>query len=199
MRAIGAMKYLFVAGSLFGVSTAGAQASARPAAAGSQAQVKPAGTTLKTELIAQIEDAERKMIALAEAIPQDKYGWRPAAGVRSISEVFVHVISANYFVGGMTGVKRDTSVKLTRDMEATITDKARIVEMLKQSFAFARRVVTETPDSELDASVNMFGRPATKRAALVVLATHNHEHLGQQIAYARMNGIVPPWSAQGGD
>ena len=199
MRAIRPMTRLFVAGALFAVSAAGAQPPARPATPGGPAQLQPAGTTLKAELIAQIEDAERKMIALAEATPQDKYTWRPAAGVRSISEVFVHVIAANYFVGGMTGVKRDTSVRLSRDMEATLTDKARIVDMLKQSFAFARRVVTETPDGELDATVSMFGRPATKRAVLVLLATHNHEHLGQQIAYVRMNGIVPPWSAQGGD
>lgn len=192
MRANRPMQYLFVAAAMLVVPAAGAQAPARPA-------VAPAGTTLKTELIAQIQDAENKMIALAEATPQDKYMWRPADGVRSMSEVFVHVIGANYFVGGMSGVKRDTSVKLTRDMEKTLTDKARIIEGLKQSFAYARRVVTEVPDAELDMSVNMFGRPATKRAVLVVLATHNHEHLGQQIAYARMNGIVPPWSAQGGD
>src|SRR5687768_18010278 len=106
MRANRPMQYLFVAAALLVVPAAGAQAPARPA-------VAPAGTTLKTELIAQIQDAENKLIALAEATPQDKYTWRPAAGVRSMSEVFVHVIGANYFVGGMTGVKRDTLVKLT--------------------------------------------------------------------------------------
>lgn len=189
MLATRTMTSLFAAALL--ASPAAAQPPARPAQAS-------AGTTLRQELIAQIEDAERKMIALAEVTPQEKYTWRPAAGVRSNSEVFMHVAMANYFVGGMTGVKRDTTVRLSRDMEAGITDKAKVVEMLKSSFAYARRVAGEVPDAEMDASINMFGRPATKRAALVVLATHNHEHLGQAIAYARMNGIVPPWSAQGG-
>ena len=193
MQAHRPLKYLFVAGALV-VSAAGAQAPARPAAAPA-----PAGTTLKQELIAQIQDAENKMVALAEATPQEKYSWRPGTGVRSVSEVFMHVTGANYLLGGMAGVKRDTSVKLTRDMETSVTEKAKVIAMMKQSFAYARRVVNEVPDSEMDMSVNMFGRPATKRSVLMVLATHNHEHLGQSIAYARTNGIVPPWSAQGGD
>jgi uncharacterized damage-inducible protein DinB len=163
--------------------------------------VDPAAATgLRKELIGQLADAERKFVALAEATPADKYGWRPAAGVRSVSEVFMHMVGANYMIPGMAGVKRKPDVALARDMETKVTDKAQIVDLLKRSFAHAKQSVMEVPDEQMDASVNLFGSPSTNRGVLVLMATHAHEHLGQSIAYARMNGIVPPWSrGSGGD
>ncbi|HEU4629895.1 MAG TPA: DinB family protein [Gemmatimonadaceae bacterium] len=156
-------------------------------------------TGLRKELIAQLDDGEKKLVALAEAMPQEKYGWRPGEGVRSVSEVFVHVASANYLFPRLAGVQRAPDVTLPRDAEQTITDRVRIVELLHKSFAFARQAVMDVPDAQLDDSVDMFGTPTTKRGVLVTMATHLHEHLGQSIAYARTNGVVPPWSAGGGN
>lgn len=162
---------------------------------GAQGAAAPAG--IRGELDAQLADAERKLVALAEAMPQDKYGWRPAEGVRSVSEVFVHVAGANFMITGIAGVPRDTSVRITAETERTLTDKAAVVDLLRRSFAHVRQAVAQVPDAELDATVQLFGRPSTKRGVFLLLATHAHEHTGQAIAYARMNGVTPPWSAGG--
>ncbi|HET9010352.1 MAG TPA: DinB family protein [Gemmatimonadaceae bacterium] len=165
-----------------------------PSVARSQAPDPSSATGLRKELIAQMDDAGQKLIALAEAIPAEKYSWRPAAGVRSVSEVFMHMVGANYMFPGLAGVKRQPDVTLARDMETTVTDKTRIIGLLRSSFAFAKQGVMDVPDDGMDTAVNLFGSPSTKRGVLVTSATHAHEHLGQAIAYARMNGIVPPWS-----
>jgi uncharacterized damage-inducible protein DinB len=160
------------------------------------AQVAPSG--VRGELAAQIDDAAGKYVALAEGIPQEKFGWRPAAGVRSVSEVFMHIVGANFMIPGIAGAKPAEGVNLPKDAERTVTDKAQIVALLKQSFAHARQATTEMPEGELDTAVKLFGRPSTKRGVLLLIATHAHEHLGQQIAYARMIGVVPKWSQGNG-
>jgi uncharacterized damage-inducible protein DinB len=159
-----------------------------------------AATGLRKELIGQLADAEQKFVALADATPADKYTWRPAPGVRSVSEVYMHMVGSNYMIPGMAGVKRKPDVALSQDMETKVTDKAQVVDLLRKSFAYAKQAVMDVPDAQMDASVNLFGTPSTNRGVLVLMATHAHEHLGQSIAYARMNGIVPPWSrGTGGD
>ena len=155
-------------------------------------------TGLRKELIAQLADAESKLVQLAEAMPQDKYAWRPAPGVRSVSEVFMHMVGANYMIPPFAGVARAQGLTLTQDSERTVTDKAAIVDHLKKSFAYAKQAMMDVPDADMDGTIQLFGRPATKRGVLVLMATHAHEHLGQSIAYARVNGIVPPWSRAGG-
>jgi len=173
---------------------------AAPPAAIAQAANPSSATGLRKELIGQLADAEQKFVALADATPADKYSWRPAAGVRSTSEVFMHVVGANYMIPGIAGVKRKPDVVLSQDMETKITDKTRVVDLLKKSFAHAKQAVMDVPDDQMDTAVNLFGTPSTNRGVLVLMATHAHEHLGQSIAYARMNGIVPPWSrGSGGD
>lgn len=172
-----------------------ATAPAVRAQANAPANAPANATGLRKELIQSLDDAQSKFIALANAMPQEKYSWRPGPGVRSVSEVFVHIASSNLFFANMAGVKRDPGVQVTRDMEKTMTDKAQIVEFLRKSFDFAKQAVMDVPDAEMEKAVNMFGTPSTNRGVLVTMATHAHEHLGQSIAYARMNGVVPPWSA----
>jgi uncharacterized damage-inducible protein DinB len=174
------------------ISAAALLLAGSPAAA--QSGTIASATGLRKELIAQLADAEQKFIALAEATPADKYTWRPAAGVRSTSEVFMHMVGANYMLPGMAGVKRAPDVPLASDMETKVTDKAQVVDLLRKSFAHAKLAVMDVPDDQMDAAIDLFGSPSTKRGLLVLTATHAHEHLGQSIAYARMNGIVPPWS-----
>ncbi len=153
--------------------------------------------TAKAELQAAIDDAASKVVALAEAVPAEKFGWRPAPGVRSVSEVLIHVASGNMGIPSVAGVTRKPDRPLARDAEKTVTTKAAVVAALKDSYAFAKLAVADLPDAQLNDPVDLFGQKSTKRGVLVLLATHNHEHLGQMIAYARMNGIAPPWSRSG--
>jgi uncharacterized damage-inducible protein DinB len=156
---------------------------------------------LRADVIWQLTDAEKKLVALAEATPQEKYGWRPGPGVRSVSEVYMHIAGGNYFIPTFLGVKMPENI--SRDMELiggemkfgkTVTEKAKVVEALKQSFDHARKAVEATPDSDLDKKVKVFGQEPSERMMLIGLVSHGHEHLGQSIAYARTNGIAPPWS-----
>jgi uncharacterized damage-inducible protein DinB len=157
------------------------------------APAAPAVSGLRADVNWQLTDLEKKLVALAEATPQEKYGWRPAPGVRSVSEVYMHIAGGNYFLATFVGAKMPEG--LSRDMEKTVTEKAKVVEALKKSFDHARKAVEATPDSDLDKKVKFFGQEPSERMMLIVLVSHGHEHLGQSIAYARMNGITPPWSA----
>jgi len=136
---------------------------------------------------------EKELLGLAEATPAEKFAWRPAEGVRSVSEVYMHIAGTNYMLPGFAGVKVPEGI--SRDMEKTVTEKAAVIEALKKSFAHLRAAVTATSDADLDKPLRFFGMDSTVRGLYLVVANHEHEHLGQSIAYARMNGIVPPWTA----
>jgi uncharacterized damage-inducible protein DinB len=146
----------------------------------------------RAELLRQLDDAQQKLVALAEAIPQEKYSWRPGEGVRSVSEVYMHVAGANYLIPRAVGVNPPAG--LEKDLEK-ITDKAKVVDALKQSFAHVRLALLGTSDADLDKPAKLFGNNTTVRNVFLTLTTHAHEHLGQSIAYARMNDITPPWTA----
>lgn len=159
-------------------------------------------TGARAESMALLEDAATKVVSLAEAIPEDKYGWRPGEGVRSVSEVFMHIAAANYLLPTFIGVKADgfegrAAFQRMQEMEK-ITAKAKVIEHLKKSFEHARYAIRSTKDSDLNKNVKFFGNETTYRGMLNILATHCHEHLGQAIAYSRVNKIVPPWSVRAG-
>jgi uncharacterized damage-inducible protein DinB len=143
----------------------------------------------------QIDQAREKLIALAEATPAEKFGWRPAEGIRSVGEVYGHVSGANYFLPTFWGSKIPDGLD-PRGFEKQGGDKAKTIDTLKKSFDFLKQQIQTLTQADLDRKIKMFGHDATVRDAVMVLASHSHEHLGQSIAYARMNGIAPPWSAQ---
>ncbi|HXF94946.1 MAG TPA: DinB family protein [Gemmatimonadales bacterium] len=157
------------------------------------AQAAPAG--LRADLLAQLDDAATKLVRLAEAIPAEKYTWRPAEGVRSVSQVLVHVAGGNFLFPTMVGV--EPGARPPRDAEQTVTDKAQVVDWLKRSFEHARSAIRGVSDAALDQSVDMFGRQTSGRNVLLTMVSHAHEHLGQLIAYARTTGVTPPWSVAG--
>jgi len=135
---------------------------------------------------------ENKITSLAEAIPAGKYSWRPAEGVRSVSEVFVHIGSANYFFASLMGAKMPEG--LSQDAEKTMTDKSEIQKLLKDSFKFVKEFISDYETSKLETVVKTPFGEMTNRDLLLLITSHPHEHLGQAIAYARVNGVVPPWS-----
>jgi hypothetical protein len=109
----------------------------------------------------------------------------------------MHVAGGNYFLPSFAGVKLPAGVE--RNMEKTVTQKAKVIEEVKASFAHLKTSLAQTPDAQLDTKVKLFGEDTTWRGVYLVSLEHVSEHLGQQIAYARSNGVTPPWSAGGGD
>jgi uncharacterized damage-inducible protein DinB len=156
---------------------------------------------LRAELIRDVEQLERKFLGLADAMV-GKYDWRPSPGVRSVGEVLMHVAGANFMLPTMAGIAApqemggsdmQAMMGKMREMEK-VSDPAKVKEQLQHSFTHAKHAIARVPDDQLDQMTKMFGRDATKRAVLNLLVTHMHEHLGQSIAYARANGVTPPWS-----
>jgi uncharacterized damage-inducible protein DinB len=140
-------------------------------------------------------DARDKILDLARAMPEAKYAWRPGKGVRSVGEVYRHVAQANYLLPTLMGIKVPEGVTL-KDLDTTPLDKAQTIALVERSFTHALSVIAQTPDAALEDTVQIFGNPGTKMTVLMGMATHAHEHLGQSIAYARTNAVVPPWTAK---
>lgn len=157
--------------------------------------------SLTADLRADIEQVEKKMLDLARAIPEEKYGWRPGAGVRSVSEVLLHVTADNYLLPAALGTPADPATGIKGDdyntalaYEKRTMNKAAAIAELEKSFAHLKKALSDTPMAGLAQSVSLFGMNVTKQQAWILTTTHVHEHLGQLIAYARSNGIAPPWS-----
>jgi uncharacterized damage-inducible protein DinB len=150
---------------------------------------EPRLTGFRAEFFANLDEVQEKIIDLAESTPAEKYSWRPGSDVRSISEVYMHIAGANYFLATYLGVP---APKTDRDLEKTVTKKADVLVELQRSFDHLRAAAMQTKD--LEKKVKMFGNTTTHRGVLVTALSHLHEHLGQSIAYARMNGVTPPWS-----
>ena len=134
----------------------------------------------------------QQLIALAEATPADKFAWRPAPGVRSTSEVYMHIMMANFWLLSVTGPKMPADLK--QDMERTVTSKADVISWLKRSLDAVKQAhLAETP-KDLERKVKVEGRDATVDGMYLRIIVHANEHMGQLVAYARMTGVVPPWS-----
>jgi uncharacterized damage-inducible protein DinB len=147
----------------------------------------------RSEILAEVMIQEDKFTRLAEAIPADKYAWRPSPDVRSFAEVFLHVSTANYNLYKLVGTPPPTGLDL-KGLEKSTTDKAKVIATLKDSFAHAKTAIKAMPDADLDKSLDWFGGKNTQRGILLFIVRHAAEHLGQSIAYARFVGIVPPWT-----
>ena len=153
-----------------------------------------------TDLVGDVSEVEKKFIDLAKAIPPDKYDWRPAPGIRSIGEVLKHVSSDNYLIPVLLGTPADASTGITADYktaqayETRKMTKDQAIAEVQKSFVHLKKAMNATTAAKLNASVSFFGTPSTTQKAWVGGTTHLHEHLGQLIAYARSNGVKPPWS-----
>ena len=150
---------------------------------------------VRAEFLNELKTQEDKFVSLARAIPADKYTWRPAEGVRSISEVFLHVAAANFNLTKVIGVPPPQGFKV-QGFDKSTTDKAKVVQELQDAFAHMREAVQAMPEADVEKQVDWFGGKNTYRGILLFILRHNAEHLGQAIAYARMNGVVPPWTEE---
>lgn len=153
----------------------------------------PGVTGYRSEVLSEVIVQEDKFTRLAEAIPAEKYSWRPAPDVRSFAEVFLHVSAANYNLYKLVGTPPPAGVDV-KSLEKSTTDKAKVVATLKDSYTHAKQAIKAMPDIDLEKSMDWFGGKNTERGILLFIVRHGAEHLGQSIAYARFVGVVPPWT-----
>jgi uncharacterized damage-inducible protein DinB len=149
----------------------------------------------RLEFLDEVSYYEQRFLRLADAIPPEKFTWRPSEGVRSIGEVYMHVVGANYGFAKMIGTPTPAGVDM-KAMMAAAGDKAKVIQALKDSFAHFRNAVLTIKDSELDKEIKTPRGQTTIRGAFFLISGHYGEHLGQSIAYARLVGVVPPWTEE---
>jgi uncharacterized damage-inducible protein DinB len=153
----------------------------------------PGVTGYRSEVMAEVMIQESEFVRLAEAIPADKYTWRPSPDVRTIAEVFLHASAANYNLYRLVGTPMPAGVD-TKTMEQSTTDKAKVIATLKASYAHAKGAIRSMTDADLEKTMNWNGGRITERGVLLFIVQHIAQHLGQQIAYARSIGVAPPWT-----
>jgi uncharacterized damage-inducible protein DinB len=135
----------------------------------------------------------KQLVALAEAIPPEKFAWRPAPGVRSTSEVIMHIAMTNFYLLSITGPKMPADLR-SANMEKTVTGKADVIAWLRRSLDAVKTAHAGIKSADLQRKVKINGRDATVDGMYLRIIVHANEHMGQLVAYARVNGIVPPWS-----
>jgi uncharacterized damage-inducible protein DinB len=134
----------------------------------------------------------QQLIALADATPPEKFSWRPADGVRSTSEVYMHIVMANFYLLSVTGPKMPSDLK--QGMDKTVTSKSEVINWLKRSLDAVKEAHAAEDAKDLQRKVHIVDRDATVDGMYLRIIVHANEHMGQLIAYARMSGVVPPWS-----
>ena len=164
------------------------------------AQTPPSEIVLVNEFIGQADFVQGRILQLAEEMPQSTYQWRPAEGVRSVSEVYLHTAFANYICVTVSGgeVPKETGFVMdfgkANEWDTQTTDKAKIKAKIEESFKILKERMAKLTEEDLNREVEVFGMTMSVRNFIISMIAHAHEHLGQSIAYARSNGITPPWS-----
>jgi uncharacterized damage-inducible protein DinB len=133
-----------------------------------------------------------QLIALAEATPAEKFAWRPASGVRSTSEVYMHIVLANFWLLSMTGPKMPADLK--QEDEKAVTSKAEVIAWLKRSLDAVKQAHLAADPKDMSRKVKVAGHDATVDGMYLRIIVHANEHMGQLVAYSRMTGLAPPWS-----
>lgn len=185
---------------LLSISAASAMASPgeenRPPQSASATDKTAPSYDMKAQAAVDLQQLQKKYVDLAEALPADKYTWRPETGVRSISELFLHVAGANFeFPPLMTGTAPSPGFN-KEGFEKSTTDKAKIIEQLNKSFTYAIAAVVSMSNADFAKPEKKLGPDANDGDVIYLMVVHNHEHLGQSIAYARVNGVTPPWTEE---
>lgn len=135
-----------------------------------------------------------ELLALAEVFPEKDFAWRPAPGVRSTSETFMHIVITNLWLLSLTGHAMPRDLK--PNAEKTVTSKADVIVWLKRSLEAVRTAHLKETPADLAKHVSLEGRTSNVDDMYLRIVVHSDEHLGQLIAYARVNGTIPPWSAK---
>ncbi len=162
-------------------------------ALGSPLTAQMAETAVRDEILDQFERSSQKIAALAEAMPADLYAWAPGEGVMSVARVYAHIARYNFmYLSENLGI--DAPPGMDWQSLEEWTDKGAIRHALEVSVGHVRRSVAGMTPADLTRETTLYGRRVQSWAVLVQLVSHMNEHVGQSVAYARMNGVVPPWS-----
>jgi uncharacterized damage-inducible protein DinB len=153
----------------------------------------PPSYDMKPQSLLDLDGMHQKFVDLANAVPADKYSWRPAEGVRSIGEVFLHIAGENYDIPNLMGTPVPAGFD-RKTFDHSTTDKAQIIDALNKSFASAHAAIEAMTNADFNKPLTKLGPDANYGDVVYILVTHMHEHLGQSIAYARINGVIPPWT-----
>jgi uncharacterized damage-inducible protein DinB len=151
------------------------------------------GTAVRDEIMRHFDESMSKFIALANAMPADKYTWKPSEPAMPVGHVYAHVARYNFWYLTRE-MKLPAAAGIGLDTIEAMRNKEQIVALLRRSNDYVRASIRAMPPGALDAQSSIYGRPAPQWAILVQLVAHMNEHLGQSIAYARSNNITPPWS-----
>ena len=157
---------------------------------------KEAAAAVKATFLADLEAMRTKFVGLATAFPQDKYTWRPMDGVRSVSEVLMLAAMEGYsfvpngFGGKPAALGSQEDVAKLR----TLSDKTAVIDHLNKGFAHAKAQLEAVDAATLTGKRKLMNREMSILEVAQFIGGDLHEHLGQMIAYARINHIVPPWS-----
>jgi uncharacterized damage-inducible protein DinB len=158
----------------------------------------PPAPAAAADLLLPFSELEQHVMALAKAVPEEKYDWRPAPGVRSFKEVFLHIAYGNrlmlHIADGLKTDEIQKQIESNTKGETEALSKDQVLQKLTEGFAVVREALESAANATLSREVQFFQTATTRRGVLTFIDTHIAEHLGQSIAYARMNGIVPPWS-----
>lgn len=180
------------------VGVAFAALAAAPRVRAQSAPNADAATEVRKRFLLDLDTLQAKFLALANAIPAEKYSWRPGAGVRSVGEAFMHVASEYYVFTPMAyGASPSPVVERGaagfKKFEAAST-KADVIKHLTEGFAFMKTSVDGIPTDKITGEQKLFGGEHTIVETSFIMSGDLHEHLGQLIAYSRSIGVVPPWS-----
>ena len=153
---------------------------------------------VRKEFLTDLDSLHSKFVQLAEAFPADKYSWRPAPGVRSVGEVFMHIASEFYFwtptIFGATASPVVEDNKAGFEKFEKMSSKPDVLKHLKEGFAYGRQSIAGLDDAKIIGLHKSFGQDRQVIQMTLDMTDDLHEHLGQLIAYARMNGVKPPWT-----
>jgi uncharacterized damage-inducible protein DinB len=150
---------------------------------------------MKAQSVLDLERMQQKFIDLANAIPADKLTWRPADGARSFAEVLLHVAGERYGILKLMGAEAPKEFD-PKTFEKSTTDRTQIVAELNKSYDFAKKTIDAMSNAEFAKLLPKLGPQANAGDVVYILVSDSHEHLGQAVAYARENGIVPPWTVE---
>lgn len=150
---------------------------------------------MKPQALLDLQGVQKKFVDLANAVPDDKFTWRPSADSRSFAEVFLHVAGERYGILGLMGVAPPEGFD-GKTFEKSTTDKTKIIAELNKSWDFAQKTINAMSNSDFAKLLPKLGPQANEGDVVYILVADAHEHLGQSVAYARENGIVPPWTAE---
>jgi DinB superfamily len=150
---------------------------------------------MKAQSLADLQGVQKKFVDLANAIPADKITWRPSADSRSFAEVFLHVAGERYGILGLMGVAPPAGFD-GKTFEKSTTDRAQIVAELNKSWEFAQKAINGMSNADFAKLLPKLGPQANAGDVVYILVADAHEHLGQLAAYARVNGLVPPWTVE---